>query len=212
MTTFQFATKCSTRAKEMLNHESFNHISQEQKEFILANLGKVRVMDPLMHGGGKLSFEDSQTMMDFLKIYVPNPDSFMFNHQYISLSKELVSWGLDQGFTSYKYALSAAVNKNHSDLIDLYIQRGIHSKEEAAREISFSSSIRAETILKFVETHGPTKFNNLWCLKDMSAQDAFSLIEKKIISHKGLMYSNRELYNKIVLIKKNNKKKVAWSY
>lgn len=207
MTTIEFSTINEQNAIDYLKDKSFSHLTKSQIDFILTNLGKIRVLDPKMHGGGKLSFKNNDIMIDFVKMGTHNPESFMFNHQYISPNLELIKWGLSQGFPSYKFALGKAISIGSFDIVDFYLNEKISTIEDLVLGLETNLHSGSYDFLLKLITKYPKKIKLRSCLiaDNFTATELLELINLKVTSHKSLQYSNKKKYNEIVKLKKQSK-------
>ena len=199
MTYIQFSTVSQQNAQSFLNHNSFDYLSTQEKDFIINNLGKIRVLDPNMHGGGKLSFEDQSLLVDFVKLKdISKDENYMFRYGYLYHSWPLVKYGLEQGLEYYSSTTEKLI---------------AHSNIEALKELVDNKTISLDSVLYYLEK---TSFNfilkmienfnikklNPYYLKQLKASEILFLINKKLFSMKDLSYSNKEAYLEIMRFKK----------
>lgn len=213
MTYIQFSTVDKSNAQRFLNHESFNYLEEVQKNFILTNLGKIRVLDPEMHGGGKISFEDSSLMIEYVKLVVQDPKSFMFNHCYLSPNFELIKWGLEQGFEFYEYSYDRLIKQNRTDILDYLLEKNITTKESLMNNLCYYGNF--QTITYYVEKFKLKKLPFLYSLCErFSENELLSLWDKKLVSGKDLSNHCHDKYLKInktrTVRRKKEKEQAYW--
>lgn len=204
VTGFQFSTIDHENAKRFLAHESFNHLDQDQRSFILNNLGKVRVLDPNMHGGGKLSFENSEVALEYCKIGTHNSESFMFNCSYMSPNLELIKFGLAKGYPYYQHSLGRVITLNKQDILDFYVEQGLVSSKDVLFALEHEKCSLSFFKTNFIR-HAKKLDPGYGVIERFSADELFELVEAKILPLSKIKYPNREKYNKIIKLKKIKK-------
>lgn len=55
----EFSTTQSNYVEQYLKHEDFNWLNKEQKEYVLANIGDIRVQDPMMYFPARLAIHNN---------------------------------------------------------------------------------------------------------------------------------------------------------
>lgn len=196
MVSIQFSTVDKSNAERFLSHESFNYLQPKQKELILNNLGKIRVLDPNMHGGGKVSFEDSSLMIEYVKLGVTDPKSFMFNHCYLSPNFELIKWGLEQGYEFYEYSYDRLITQNRTDILDFLLEKNITNQTSLINNLCHYGSFK--TIMYYVEKFSLKKFPFLYTLCEKLSEDELLVLwDKKLVTGKDLSYHCHDKYLKI---------------
>lgn len=214
MSGFQFATKDQSNAQRFLSHESFNYLQPAQKDLILNNLGKIRVLDPEFHKGGLVSFEDTSLMIEYVKLGVHDPKSFMFNHCYLSPNFELIKWGLAQGWEFYEYSYDRLIAQNRTDILDYLLENKITSQESLINNLCHYGTFK--TILYYVEKLGLKKLPFLYTLcEKFTEEELLSLWDKKLVTGKDLSYHCHAKYLKInktrTLRNKKAKEDARWA-
>jgi hypothetical protein len=208
MAGFQFSTVCENNAKNFLNHESFNYLSEGQKELILNNLGKVRVLDPMFHAGGLISFSDpnDDLMIEFIKLSViTDTESFMFKYSYIYPNFKIIKWGLEQGFPFHYTAIETMSKRNNLDALCFFIDSAYCSKETVLNKVIEFSSF--EFICSFIKAKGIKKLSFPYFYKDedklkFTPSQLLYFAENKYCSISQIKESFPEQYKKIMQFKK----------
>lgn len=207
----QFSTTSDTYAKQYLAHESFKHLDENQKTYILNNLGKVRVLDPMMHGGGKLSFSDNQEMTDFCKIGTHNPVSFMFNCSYVSLNLELIKFGLAKGYPYDKLSLGKVIDCNNQEILDYYLQEKLVTPAQVISELE-----SGKCSFEFFKTNYPRHAQKIEyyssIVQRFTASEVLELCDLKLLAANGIVYADREKHNQVIQLKKMRNKKNRLSH
>lgn len=199
MNFIQFSTTSQQNALNFLNHNSFSYLSTKEKEFIVNNLGKIRVLDPSMHGGGQLSFEDQTLLIDFIKLKdISKDENYMFRYGYLYHSWPLVKYGLEQGLEYYSSTTEKLVLNSNLEALKELVEAKIVSLDSICFYLEKSSF---KFILSLVETFNIKKLNPYY-LKHINSSELLALINKKLFSMKDLSYSNKEAYLEIMRFKK----------
>lgn len=199
MNLIQFSTISQQNAINFLNHNSFSYLSPKEKEFIVNNLGKIRVLDPTMHGGGKLSFEDQTLLVDFIKLKdISKDENYMFRHGYLYHSWPLVKYGLEQGLAYYSSTTEKLVLNSNIEALKELVEAKIVSLETICFYLEKSSFT---FILSLVEAFNIKKLDSYY-LKHISSSELLVLINKKLFSMQELKYSNKKAYLEIMRFKK----------
>ena len=55
----EFSTTQSNYVEQYLNHKDFDWLNEEQKKYVLANIGDIRVQDPMMYSPAKLAIHNN---------------------------------------------------------------------------------------------------------------------------------------------------------
>ena len=79
----EFSTTQSNYVAQYLKHKDFNWLNDKQKEYVLANIGDIRVQDPMMyfparlaiHNNGELHTEKIRELGSIPKITVINQNN-----------------------------------------------------------------------------------------------------------------------------------------
>lgn len=199
MTYIQFSTISQQNAQSFLNHNSFDYLSTQEKDFILNNLGKIRVLDPNMHGGGKLSFEDQSLLIDFVKLKdISKDENYMFRYGYLYHSWPLVKYGLEQGLEYYSSTTEKLIANSNLEALKELVETKIISLDSVLYSLDKCSF---EFILKLVDSFSIKKLNPYY-LKQLKSSELLVLINKKLFSMKDLSYANKESYLEIMRFKK----------
>jgi hypothetical protein len=55
----EFSTTQSNYVEQYLKHEDFNWLNEKQKEYVLNNIGDIRVQDPMMYRPARLAIHNN---------------------------------------------------------------------------------------------------------------------------------------------------------
>lgn len=198
----QFSTINHSRAKEMLDSDAYKHLSQEQKEFILKNLGEMRVMDPAMHGAG-ISCTSEKLAVEFAKLGKID-DYFCWTHSCRSINPTLIALALDSGVPLPTTAVVIAIERCSDVAIALYMERKLIDKK-ALQEALGTFGKNAGFVRKMCNLYGIKKVSPFSLAASCTSVDLLGLIDVGIISHQSLRFYNRDKYNEIVILKKKRK-------
>lgn len=198
----EFSTVDPERAKEILSSEAYRYLTSAQKAFVLSNLGKMRVRDPLMHSPG-ISCSSQELAIEFAKLGVID-DSFIWTHSCFHVEPVLIGLALDNGIKLPKTALMKAIESRSIEAIDLYIDRKLITKSELQEELSlFAKDLKF--ILDICNKYGFRRFtSHLWA-DYLSAADLLRLCDEKLISREGLKYNHKQKYLEVGRLKKIRK-------
>lgn len=55
----EFSTTQNNKVEEYLNHADFDWLNDQQREYILKNIGDIRVQDPMMYSPARLAVHEN---------------------------------------------------------------------------------------------------------------------------------------------------------
>lgn len=55
----EFSTTQSNYVEQYLKHKDFDWLNKEQKDYVLANIGDIRVQDPMMYSPARLAIHNN---------------------------------------------------------------------------------------------------------------------------------------------------------
>lgn len=199
----EFSTTCIQNAKNYLSHESFNHFSEEQKAYILANLGRIRVLDPAMHSGGNLRFDSSATMLEFIKLFPVDTENYMFRHSYLNPNLELIKHGVSLGLKISSFSLKQVCKRGLQDILDYYIAENLVETIQVVDDLIYNDEMNFDFFVKNYSLLRNKRIQNPFRLIELfSAQELILLNDRKWITLNDIKYSCNEKYNEIMRIKR----------